>query len=289
MNRWMSVAVLGVVFAAGCAPPPGRNGDVTARLQRAPVDSVTTALYRFDETGGTEVADAGPFRLTGTAGVDTRTDFGQFGNARVFTKSLDSFVIVPSNPVFDFTGSFSIDTWVYVTEYTLFDATPLVARWTPLANQQSWFLGIAGYHQRSSTIASVSGSLDEIAGRGQPGQLVFAFQPEDASPPRSFVSTRAIQRGRWTHVGVTYNGSVVRLYVDGQLDSQSATSGSVRASDAPLMMGNFFDPHWLGTFSGDLRVEQPLDPEPYFAFQGMLDELRISSSARPGFPSAEWR
>jgi len=275
-----------LLVASGCASTAGRTG---SRLQPARPDSVTVALYHFDETGGVNVADAGPFRLDGTAGIDTGTDFGQFGNARRFTRSLDSFVLVPNNPLFNFTGSFSLDAWVYLNDYTLFDASPIVACWTPLANQQSWFLGVAGYHQRGPVAGAVSGSLEDIAGRGQPGQLVFAFQPEDAGPPRSFVSTRVILRGRWTHVAATYDGSVVRLYVDGQLDSQSATSGHVRPSDAPLIIGNYFDPRWLGTFGGDLRMEQPLDPEPYFAFQGLIDDLHLSTSARPSFPSAEWR
>jgi len=285
-----TLALLGLALLAGaCATTGGRPGDPTSRLRPAAVDSVTVALYRFDETGGLPVADAGPFRLEGTAGIDTRTDFGQFGNARRFGRSLDSFVLVPFNPLFNFNGSFSIDAWIYLDDYSLFDATPIAARWTPLANQQSWFLGVAGYHQRGPIAGAVSGSLEDIAGRGQPGQLVFAFQPEDAAPPRAFVSTRAVRRGRWTHVGATYDGSVARLYVDGQLDTQAATSGTVRPTDAPLMIGNFFDTRWLGTFGGDLRIEQALDLEPYFALQGLIDELHISTGARPSFPSAEWR
>lgn len=288
MKRILPILLATLLLATGCAATAGRQGGA-ARLQAAKPDSLTVALYHFDELGGVAVADAGPFRLDGTAGIDAGTGFGQFGNARHFTRSLDSFVLVPYNPLFNFEGSFSLDAWVYLDDYTLFDATPIVARWTPLANQQSWFLGIAGYHQRGPVAGAVSGTLDDIAGTGQPGQLVFAFQPEDAAPPRAFVSTRVIQRRRWTHVGATYDGKVVRLYVDGQLDSQSATSGRVRPSEAPMLIGNFLDPRWLGTFGGDLRVEQALDPEPYFAFQGLIDDLHVSTGARASFPAAEWR
>lgn len=276
------------LFAGACATTGGPAGDAS-RLRPPAVDSVTVALYRFDETGGLSVAEAGPFRLEGTAGVETRTDFGQFGNARRFVRSLDSFVLVPFNPLFNFDGSFSIEAWIYIDDYTLFDGAPIAARWSPLANQQSWFLGVAGYHQRGPVAGAVSGSLEDIVGRGQPGQIVFAFQPEDAAPPRTLVSTRAVQRGRWTHVAATYDGSVARIFIDGQLDTQAATSGTVRPTEAPLMIGNFLDTRWLGTFGGDLRIEQALDPEPYFAFQGLIDELRISTGARPSFPAAEWR
>jgi Concanavalin A-like lectin/glucanases superfamily len=282
---WWTIAVLGL----GACAPKGGPANVTARLQPPPPDSVTVALWRMDETGGVRVMDSGLFRLSGTAGVDTRTDFGRFGNARVFTRSLDSFVFVPANPVFDFGGSFTIEAWVYLNEYSLFDAAPIIARWSPAVNEQSWFLGVAGYHQGSSLAGSGSAALGNIAGSGQPGQLIFAFQTLDAGPPRVYTSTRAIERARWTHVAASYDGSVVRLYLDGQLDAQSATTGRVRPSAAPLIMGNFFDERWLGTFGGDLRIEQALDSTPYFALEGLLDEVRLSSTARSSFPQAEWR
>jgi hypothetical protein len=285
---WFCVALLAVSGAGACAPKSG-PADVTARQQGVTPDSVTVALWRMDETGGVRVLDSGPFRLDGTAGVDTRTDFGRFGNARVFTKSLDSFVFVPPNPLFDFNGPFTIEAWVYLNDYSLFAASPIVAHWSPVPNEQSWFLGIAGYHQDSPLISAGAASLVDITGRSQPGQLVFAFQPVEAGPPRAFVSTGVVERTRWTHVAATFDGSVVRLYLNGQLDTQSVTTGHVRPSNAPVMMGNFFDERWLGTFGGDLRVEQPLDPTPYFALEGLLDDVRLSTSARARFPQAGWR
>lgn len=282
--------VAGILLLAGaCAHHAGKPADVT-RLQPPAVDSVTIALWHMDETGGTRVADSGPYRLEGTAGVDTRTGYGQFGQARSFEPSLDSFVFVPHSSFFDFEGSFTIEAWVYVEAFGYYEVTPILSRWSPLPNEQSWLFGITGFHQPGVPIGAVSAAgLDLLGLGGEAGLLMFAFQPEEAAMPIAFSSARALTLRRWTHVAATYDGEVVRLYVDGQLDAQFATRGRVRPSPAPLLVGNLFDERWLGRFSGDLRVEQALDPTPYFAFQGMLDEVRISSGARPAFPWAEWR
>jgi hypothetical protein len=272
----------GCMRAGGAANPSSGGG--------SPADSVTVALWRFDETGGTRVPDAGPSRLDGTAGLESRTGFGRIGGARAFTQSLDSFVLIPPTPLFDLSsGGFTIEAWILMNDYAVYEATPIVARWTTFANEQSWLFGVAGYRRTKPASAHISpGLLNEVAGTARPGNLIFAFQPRGAGTIRTFPSTRSIEAGRWTHVAVTYDGQTVRLWVDGQMDAQYAEASPVRTSGAPLMIGNFFDSRWLGAFGGDLRVEQALDPVPYYAFDGMIDELRLSNVARADFAHAGW-
>jgi hypothetical protein len=286
MQVWVVRLMLGltVCMSLGACMRAGSRADV--RFDDGPrADSVTTALWRMDETGGTRVPEASPFRLEGIAGPETITDFGRFNGARRFRQSLDSFVIVPDNPLFNFRGSFTIEAWIQLDDYGWYEATPIVAKWTPVANEQSWFFGIVGYKRRPPASPRFSpGYLNQEVAAGRPGTVMFAFQPEDAGLPRAFFSTRQVEIDRWTHVAATYDGEIVRIYVNGQVEGQYATTGAVRASTAPVMIGNFFDPRWLGTFGGDLRIEQPLDGTPYYAFTGVIDELRISSAARRDFP-----
>ena len=83
------------------------------------------------------------------------------------------------------------------------------------------------------------------------------------------------------------NGRPLKLiYLNDQLDAQYASPGRVRTSDAPLLIGNSLDPRWLTTFSGDLKVGPNADQTPYYAFVGLIDELRVSSRARADFPYA---
>lgn len=280
----LALAVL-LALASACAHRPERAGDPGQSRRGTVADSVTVGLWNMNETGGTRVADAGPFRLDGLAGPDTRTDFGRDRNARLFTRSLNSFVWVPWNPVLDLPGPLTIEAWIFPGAYGNYEDTPIAARWTPLANEQSWLFTVLGRRVPfDPTDVGPEYHHDLVRGAGR-GQLMFAYQPEDAGPARSFYSSRAILLERWTHVAVTFDGEVVRFYVDGLLDSQYAAIGRIRRSEAPLLVGNFFDPRGLTDFGGDLRAGPALGTRPWYAFEGFIDELRISNAARRSFES----
>ena len=102
-------------------------------------------------------------------------------------------------------------------------------------------------------------------------------------------SPQPLELNHWTQVAVSFDGQTVRFYINGRLDSQYATGSRIRTTRAPLLIGNYFDPRWLSTFEGRLSVGTGVDPTPYYAFQGTIDELRISNVARTDFPSARGR
>jgi hypothetical protein len=238
----------------------------------------------MDERGSTRVADSGPFRLDGTAGRATLTQFGRVGQARSFRPQIDSFVFVPFNPVLDLAGALTVEAWVYVRAIGDYEDTPLAGRWSEEANRQSWLLALGGRRLEYPVVAEPGpGYHMAMFDRPLPGYLWFAYQPETAGPPRVFVTTRALELERWTHVAVTFDGEVVRFYIDGELDSQYASDGRIRGSGAPLLIGNYFDPRLLTRFGGDLRPETADSRAPY-AFDGLIDELRISNAARRDFP-----
>jgi Concanavalin A-like lectin/glucanases superfamily len=285
------MAVLAVVAAAcGCAhAPPGSGGD-DAAAGTAP-DSVTAGLWHMDETGGTPVADAGPFRLAGRAGLDTRTDFGRIRGARLFTRSIESFVYVPYNPMLEAGSGITVEAWIYLNAYGQYEDTPIAARWTQQASEQSWMFSVVGLDTRPPFASLPSpGYHDGLLAQGPAtgrGRLMFAFQPEDASPPRAYFSTRVLPLSKWVHVAVSFDEKVVRLWVDGELDAQFASRGAIRDSRAGLVIGNYLDPRWLSDFGGDLRVTTAPDRNPYYAFDGFIDELRVSTAARSDFGYAK--
>jgi hypothetical protein len=280
---------------AGCAHAPSPAGTAgkpaaEAKVRNAPeapdADSVTIALWHLDETGGSRAADSGPYRLEAVSGIDTRPDFGRFRDARRFTQSLDSFVYARYNPMFESGGAFTIEAWIQPTAYGSYEDTPIAGRWTPLANQQSWLLAVVGRRLSASpTTRGSPGDRRALVSQGRPGALMFAFMPADAGLPQAYFSNRQIELNRWTHVAATLDGMVVRLYIDGLFDSQYAITGRIRPTDAPLLLGNYFDPRQLTDFGGDLRVDATVDPYPYYAFQGLIDEVRLSSAVRTRFPS----
>jgi hypothetical protein len=287
----MRCAVLALLAIAlgGCASTRGATG--RAIETAAPgVDSVTIALWHFDETGGTRAADAGPLHLDGRSGLDSRTDFGRFRNARLFTRSIDSFALVPYHPALDPIQGFTLEAWLQPTAFGPYEMTPVAAQWTMQANEQSWIFAVMG-HDTPAAFSSLPSPnlLRPYVGSGREGQLAFIFQPDEAGNVRVFYSSAVLELNRWTHVAVTFDGTVVRFYFDGQLDSQYAVRGRIRGSRVPLLLANFFDYRWLSDFGGDLRVTTGFDSNPYYAYSGLIDELRLSSVARPDFPYARYR
>jgi len=288
-GRTIAAFVIAAAAACGCAhAPPSARGRSAAPAFVA--DSVTIGLWRMDETGSLLVADAGRFRLAGHAGVDTRTDFGRIRGARLFTRSIDSFVLVPYAPVLEAPDGLTIEAWIYLNAYGQYEDTPIAMRWTQQANEQSWMFSVVGLDTRPPLARLVSPGFHDgliaqtTAGRGK---LMFAFQPEDASPPRAYFSARVIPLEKWVHVAVTFDGALVRFWIDGELDAQFATRGAIRPSRTGLVIGNYIDPRWLSELGGDLRVTTAPDMNPYYAFDGFIDELRLSSEARPDFVYAK--
>ena len=277
-----ATALLAASLMVGCAGQGSPPADPRTRATQ--VDSVTTTLWRLEETTGTRCADAGPFRLDLLIGPGTRGGYARIGGGREFTRVIDSFLFCPYNPVFDPTGGLTIDAWILPRAWGQYEDTPIAARWTQEGTQQSWLFAVVGQNMRPPLARLPSpGYHAGLVGAARAGQLLFAFQPADASRPRTFYSTSRLILDRWTHVAVSYDGSVVRFFVDGRLDAQYATLGRIQATRAPLLIGNYFDTRRLTAFSGELRLESG-DDNPYYAFEGTLDELRISSTARQVFP-----
>jgi len=287
MGRALAWAAVLLLAAGGCAHvAPSLRGSTTA----PPPDSITVALWRMDERAGTRVVDSGPFRFEGTAGRATLTQFGRFGLARSFQRSLDSFVYVPGDAALDLSFGLAIEAWIYPRAFGRDEDTPIVGRWTEEDDRQSWLFSLGGDRLQPPVILDPSpGYHLALFTQPAPGYLWFAYRPADASPARAYRSTRPVELERWTHVAVTFDGEEVRLYIDGMLDSQFASHGRIRSSLAPLLIGNYFDPRFLNRFSGDLRPETSADPTPYYAYRGLIDELRISSAARREFSPPDSR
>ena len=266
-------------FAA--EPPPDAP-------QQPSADSVTVGLWHFDERTGPRVADASPFRLTGIAGPDARVEFGRYKSARSFTATVQSFVVVPYNPVMESPRGFTVEAWVYLNDITNYELSALAMRWSPSPNEQSWVLGVVGRNLVATSSPS-PGLFNDVVGSFSTGRLVFAFRPETANSLQRFASTASLPTNRWVHVAASVDGEVVKLYIDGRLDVQAAVANGIRRSEAPLVLGNALDPRRLTDVSGELKQDLANAPLPWYALNGLIDELRISNVARKQFESTDAR
>jgi hypothetical protein len=69
------------------------------------------------------------------------------------------------------------------------------------------------------------------------------------------VGSAPLPLDQWSHLAVTYDGSSLRLYVDGSLVSTAAVSGSIEPSSGPLRIGgNSVWDEWFAGLIDEVRV-----------------------------------
>lgn len=275
-----AVLTISALAVSNCAHAPlSQTGHLA--WQQPPASSTTTVgLWRFDETTGLEFADSGPAARDGILGIDTRPEFGRFHNARSFTPSLNSFALVPAARAPQLGDSWTIEAWIRPTAYGRVECNTIAGEWTALPEEQSWMLGLTGFDR--SVIAEAPPPPNWFTAaihRGGVGLLVFALQPREASAVLAFESTQAIELNRWTHIAITQDHQELRMVIDGRLDAQYATSARVRPSATPLLIGNLVDARWLTSSQGAPRVPNDSQEFPFYAFEGVIDEFRISDTA----------
>lgn len=277
----LGAMILALGFA-GCAHGPAHlSGSLTSWRTAPTADSATLALWHLDETVGTTAADDGPGHFPGAIGLDSRPAFGRFRSCRRFESSMNSFVYVLPDPGLDLGDEWTLEAWVKPDAFSLVECGAIAARWSASAADQSWLLGLTGYGKTLISDAPAPPLIFSRAlGVPPPGLVGFVFQPEVAGEPRAFLSTLPVQLDRWTHIAVTRSRTELQIFLDGRLDAQYALEGRLRTGAAPLVVGNVIDSRWTTTSEGSLRVLPRADLYPFYAFNGFIDELRLSTISR---------
>ena len=73
----------------------------------------------------------------------------------------------------------------------------------------------------------------------------------------------------WHHIATTYDGTTMKLYIDGTLNASTNKTLSVATNSRPLLIGTSYGGREYGKPSGN--------------FAGQLDEIRLSNTARSSF------
>lgn len=87
-------------------------------------------------------------------------------------------------------------------------------------------------------------------------------------------STATSQDTNWHHIAVSYDGSELTMYIDGVEDTSVATSATMLDTAHPLL---------LGALAGNTGAERIAS-----GFSGMIDEVRISNTARSSFTTTPY-
>src|SRR5262249_39739517 len=129
----------------------------------------------------------------------------------------------------------------------------------------AWVMGAnVGAYQYivSKSYLGVGSSYGLYAGGGSPGGLYFYLWNRGFSP----FAPPSIWDGRFHHVAGTYDGAVIRLYVDG------SEVGTGTSASGPI---NYGTEYW----DGDLFIGSVAPTQPMFNWPGIVDEVAIFNRA----------
>jgi hypothetical protein len=122
------------------------------------------------------------------------------------------------------------------------------------------------------------------------GNWDFNIVIEDGSTEgRSYNISAPATIGIWTHIAATYDGTLARLYVNGEIVSEIPISGKIKATDRPITIGNF--PSW-NRYAGGMKeiklFKQALNPAQIREQSKLSDLPAIPLQVTFAFPQAIW-
>ncbi len=202
---------------------PGADGsprDVPVTLAVAPQATGLVGAWGFDERVGRQVLDASGAGNPGTLSGATRTR-GRFGGGLWFDGRND-WVTVAGDRSLDLSGGMTLAAWV----------RPLARGRTVVVKESLNRLSYGLYARPSGHVFTTA----EHALRG-----------------------RALKRNRWSHLAMTWDGLIMRVYVNGAEASRATLIGTAKTAAGPLRIGG-----------------NAIWPE---FFKGTIDEVRIYDRA----------
>ena len=178
--------------------------------------------WGLDEGSGSTIADQSGRGNNGTLSNTAWTTAGRYNRALTFNGT-SSIVNIADSTSLDLTTAMTLEAWVRPTTVGLWR--------TVLLKEQSGNLVYALYSNVT------------------PGN-VPAVELHIGGTSRSLNGTSPLPTGTWSHLAATYDGSTVRLYVNGTQVSQLAASGSITTSTGALRIGG--NNVWGEWFAGQI-------------------------------------
>lgn len=131
-------------------------------------------------------------------------------------------VSVPDSPAFSFSHAIGIAGWIKTTAG--------VDRYIATKHEDSFYFAVGG-------------------GAVAPHKLSFWLNGVSSS---WFAGSTSVDDGQWHHVAATYDGSTMRVYVDGHLDGSAARTGTIQAGGSAILIGARSDGSNASNFPGEI-------------------------------------
>jgi hypothetical protein len=182
--------------------------------------------WGFDEPSGSTVSDSSGKGNTGTITGATRTTGGKVGGALSFNGTSD-WVTIPDSNSLDVTSGVTMEAWV-----------------RPTAIGSAW---------RAVMLKEQAGDLIYAlyAGDSKGRAAADVFTTAD----KGLSGTTATPLNAWTHLAATYDGTTLRIYVNGVQAASKPVSGTIRTSTGVLRIGgNSIWGEWFAGLIDEVRV-----------------------------------
>ena len=167
---------------------------------------------------------------------------GKVGQAFKFDGNNDH-VRIPNQPNLRFTNAVTFEGWIYPTNVSWYGE--VLSKWG----------AVSGNNQRSFDCSLYPG-----------GQFYILVSPSGTDSGTAYVlSTNAVAVNAWTHVAGTYDGSTLKVYLNGALDGEGAYSNGIFPGTDSL---------GIGAATGGASPGGMLTP-----FPGMIDEPTLYARA----------
>lgn len=188
------------------------------------------AAYGFEEPAGNTAQDSSGLNNHGAISTATRTNNGKFGRALSFNGT-NAWVSVNDAASLDLTSGMTLEAWVY--------PQAAMSGVSSVLNKESGSGSAYGLFANAATNQAAAGILTST----------WWQLPGGTSLPAT----------TWKHLAATYDGSLLKFYVDANPVAQGAVNGAIQVSNGALRIGGH-------SILGD-----------YFA--GRIDEVRLYNRA----------
>lgn len=203
-----------------------------------------TGYWMMDENTGIAAYDSSGNGNTGQLRYGPTWVWGKFGPALQFDSAAYKHVYVPNSASLSTPKGVSVSAWVYANgQNARNDHQVILAKW---------------YDEGSNFI----------------GSFVLELQPNGATPQfvvrragdllvQTAVSSTNIPVNQWYYVTGTYDGSTIKIYVNGALTGSVAMAGSINQGSQPVIIGA----HSYGSIE-DVNI-----------FNGIIDDVKLFNRA----------
>ncbi|MFC5834295.1 LamG-like jellyroll fold domain-containing protein [Nonomuraea insulae] len=208
------------------------SAEVSAAVTAPPTNPGLVAAYGMNENAGSTVADASATGNTGTLTNTSWTGTGRYGPALAFNGT-SSWVTVNDAASLRLTTGMTLEAWVNPSTVTSWRTVLMKQHTGGLA----YVLSAGSDSNRPHTVIHTTGEVD-IGG------------------------TASLPLNTWSHLATTYDGTTIRLYVNGTQVSQRTAGGPIRTDNGVLRIGG-------NSLWGEY-------------FTGLIDEVRVYNRALNG-------